>query len=78
MTQLRKMMLEELQRRNYSPDYRKSYLQDCRRLRQVLSAGLRINSDRNRSGSIKLHLLNDRKLAHARSRQHIAALRFFF
>ena len=54
MTHLRKMMLEELQRRNYSQTTTRSYLSDRRAILPSTSTSRPISSARTRSGSIRL------------------------
>ena len=77
MTQLRKMMLEELQRRNYSQTTTRSYLK--------IVAGFakhfhlppdRLGPDQIRS--YQVYLLQDRKLGVRTVGHYTAALRFFF
>jgi hypothetical protein len=77
VTQLRKMMLEELQRRNYSQTTTRSYLK--------IVAGFakhfhlppdRVGSDQIRS--YQVYLLQERKLGVRTVGHYTAALRFFF
>ena len=78
MTQLRKMMLEELQRRNYSqttvnalPEDRGVFCQAFRPSAGSARAG-------PRSAPIRSYLLKERKLGARTVGHHTAALRFFF
>src|SRR5215475_8848371 len=77
MTALRKRMLEELQRRNYSPTTIRAYLHAVEAF-----AGHFGNSpdklDQEHLRQYQLHLLHDRKLTVGTIVSHIAALRFFF
>ena len=77
MTHLRKMMLEELQRRNYSQHTTRAYV----RVVRELAAYFRQPPDRlgpEHLGQFQAHLFRERKL-HARTVvQYSAGLRFFF
>ena len=77
MTQLTKMMLEELQRRNYAQNYRKATLRSWK-----LSPNyFRQPPDQLGPEQIRayqVHLLSERKLSARTVRQHVCALRFFF
>jgi integrase/recombinase XerD len=77
VTQLRKRMLEELQRRNYSPSTIEAYLHGVEDFARHFgkSPGL-LNQEHIRQ--YQLYLLNDRKLATNTIIARIAALRFFF
>jgi integrase/recombinase XerD len=77
VTQLRKMMLEELQRRNYSKTTVNAYL------KMVESFANHFHRSPDQLGpdeirTFQLHLLNDRGQSPRTIRNHIAALRFFF
>ena len=77
MTQLRKMMLEELQRRNYSKDTIRHHL------RAVEEFANYYGKSPDKLGLTELrtyqaYLLNERKLAVGSVVNHVAALRFFF
>jgi integrase/recombinase XerD len=77
MTQLRRMMLEELQRRNYSKQTSRCYLQavaDFTRHYGRSPDKLGLNELR----SYQAYLLRDRKLAVGTVVGLVAALRFFF
>ncbi len=77
MTHLRKTMLEELERRNYSASTAGCYLrvvQDFARYFQ--QAPGRLGPDQIRS--YQAHLFRDRKLADNTVSQRLAALRFFY
>ncbi len=77
MTQLRKMTLEELQRRNYSQTTAVAYVGAIRRFAEHFHrAPDQLNSDHIRE--YQLYLVQERKL-HPRSiRLQVSALRFFF
>jgi len=77
VTQLRKLMLEELQRRNFSQTTVKSYL------RVVEDFARRFHCPPDQLGkehirSYQVHLLQERKLGVRTVRLHTSALRFFF
>jgi len=77
MTHLRKMMLDELQRRNYAQSTAEAYIHALKEFaayyhRPPDKLGLKEISQ------FQLHLLRDRKLSPQTVKQHIAALRFFF
>jgi integrase/recombinase XerD len=77
MTPLRKRMLEELQRRNYSSETIRAYLFAVK----DFAAYFRKRPDQLGQEDLRqyqLHLLNDRKLAAETIVGRIAALRFFF
>ena len=77
MTHLRKMMLEELQRRNYSEHTVRAYV----RIIRELSAHFRQPPDRLGPEHMRLfqaHLFRERKLNARTIVQYSAALRFFF
>ena len=77
MTKLRKRMLEELQRRNYSPETIRVYLLTVENFSRYFgkSPDKLEQEDMRR---YQLHLLHDRKLAVGSIIGRIAALRFFF
>ncbi len=77
MTDLRRQMLEELQRRNFSANTIQTYLrvvEDFARHCGRRPDGLTQQDMRQ----YQVHLLQDRKLAAKTVRLHIAALRFFY
>ena len=77
MTPLRQQMLEELQRRNYSPETIRAYLFAVK----DFAAYLKKRPDQLGQEHLRqyqLHLLNDRKLTVETIVGRIAALRFFF
>jgi integrase/recombinase XerD len=77
VTHLRKLMLEELQRRNYSQTTVDSYIKTVADFAKYFHQPPdRLGPDEIRS--YQLHLLNDRKQSPRTTRNHIAALRFFF
>ena len=77
MTRLRKMMLEELQRRNYSQSTVRAYI----RAVQQLAAYFHQPPDRLGPEQMRVfqaHLFRERKLNARTIVQYSAALRFFF
>jgi integrase/recombinase XerD len=77
MTKLRQRMLEELQRRNFSPTTIRGYL----RVVEDFARYFQTRPDRLSPEHIRqyqLHLLQERRLAPRTVGLHIAALRFFF
>jgi integrase/recombinase XerD len=77
VTHLRKMMLEELQRRNYSQHTTRSYI------RTVEDFARRFNRPPDRLGprhirEYQAELFQKRKLSPGSVTQHLAALRFFY
>ena len=77
MTHLRKMMLEELQRRNYSEDTTRFYI------RTVEDFSRRFNRPPDRLGprhirEYQAELFQKRKFSSNTVAQHLAALRFFY
>ena len=77
MTRLRKMMLEELERRNHSPRTTDDYI------RAVGDFARYFHHPPGRLGpqhirQYQAHLFSQRKLAPGRVTQRLAALRFFF
>ena len=77
MTHLRKMMLEELQRRNYSEDTTRFYI------RTVEDFSRRFNRPPDRLGprhirEYQAELFQKRKLSPGTVAHHLAALRFFY
>ena len=77
MTRLRQMMLEELQRRNYSKSTTRYYLQAVTDFaRHFGKAPDKLGPDELRS--YQAYLLRERKLAVGTVIARVAALRFFF
>ena len=77
MTQLRKMMLEELQRRNYSDNTARYYLSAVAEFAKYFGKSPdQLGPDDLRS--FQAHLLKERKLAVGTVIGRVAALRFFF
>src|SRR5271157_4090024 len=77
MTQLRRMMLEELQRRNYSDNTIRQYLLAVRQFAEHFDkAPDRLGPDELRT--YQAYLLRDRKLAVGTVVARVAALRFFY
>ena len=77
MTELRKRMLEELQRRNYSPTTIRYYLRVVENFaRHFGKRPDRLTQDNIRE--YQVYLLQERKLQAGTVGLHIAALRFFF
>jgi integrase/recombinase XerD len=77
VTQLRKRMLEELQRRNYSESTIESYLHAVEDFARHFGKSPEL-LDQEHIRQYHLHLVNDRKLAVNTIVGRIAALRFFF
>ena len=77
MTRLRKRMLEELQRRNYSPTTIRAYLYAVEEFTRYFGKSP-AQLDQEQLRQYQLHLLHDRKLAIGTIVGRIAALRFFF
>jgi integrase/recombinase XerD len=77
MTRLRKRMLEELQRRNYSPNTIRPYLYAVEDFARYFGESPdKLGQEHLRK--YQLHLLNDCKLTVETIVGRIAALRFFF
>ena len=77
MTQLRKMMLEELQRRNYSPKTIHNYLRTVKDFAKYFGKSPdKLGPDELRG--YQVYLLKERKLAVRTVAGRVAALRFFF
>ena len=77
MTQLRKMMLDELQRRNYAQSTVDAYVSALRDLtKHFRRPPDQLGADEIRQ--FQLHLLQDRKLATNTVKQRMAAIQFFF
>jgi len=77
MTHLRKMMLDELQRRNYAHTTAEAYVRALRNF----AAYYRVPPDRLGPKQIleyQLYLLQERKLSPKTVRQHMAAMKFFY
>ena len=77
MTRLRKMMLEELERRNYSEGTTRRYLRFVERFAQHFAKSPdKLGPDHLRS--YQAYLLKELKLCPGTVENHVAALRFFF
>ena len=77
MTHLRKMMLEELERRNYTAGTIRHYLRSVEQFAQHFGKSPeKLGLEHLRS--YQAYLLKQRKLDPASVEQHISALRFFF
>lgn len=77
MTHLRKMMLEELERRNYSAGTTRHYLRFVERFAQHFGKSPdKLGPDHLRS--YQAYLLRELKLCPGSVENHVAALRFFF
>ena len=77
MTNLRKRLLEELQRRNYSPSTIRGYLQAVEQFAKHFGKSPdKLGPDELRS--YQAYLLTERKLAVGSVVARVAALRFFF
>jgi len=77
VTHLRKMMLEELQRRNYAQSTAEAYILALKELARYH----RVPPDRLRPQQIReyqVHLLRDRKLSPQTVKQRMAGIRFFY
>jgi len=77
VTHLRKMMLEELQRRNFAKTTVQYYLQAVEEFAAYFGKPPdQLNQDHLRQ--YQAHLLTERKLQPRTARLHVCALRFFF
>lgn len=77
MTRLRKMMLEELQRRNYAQNTVRTYIKIVERFaRHFGRSPDRLGPDQIRE--YQVHLFRDRHLSAGTVEQHVAALRFLY
>ena len=77
MTRLRKMMLEELERRNYSAETTRRYMRYVERFAQHFGKSPdKLGPDHLRS--YQAYLLREFKLCPGSVENHVAALRFFF
>ncbi len=77
MTPLRQRMLDELQRRNFSPSTIRGYIRSVR----DFAAYFHRPPDQlgpEEVGQFQLHMLRDQKLATGTVANRLAALRFFF
>ena len=78
MTHLRKMMLEELQRRNYAETTIRCYIRDCRRFRSTYFHRPPDQLGPGAYSRIPSRSVPGRKLAPNTVTQRLAALRFFY
>jgi len=77
VTRLRKMMLEELQRRNYAQSTVRTYIKIVERFAKHFGRSPeRLGADHLRE--YQVHLFQERHLAPGTVQQHVAALRFFY
>jgi integrase/recombinase XerD len=77
VTRLRKMMLEELERRNYSADTTRRYMRFVERFAQHFGKSPdKLGPDHLRS--YQAYLFKERKLCPGTVENHVAALRFFY
>ena len=77
MTHLRKMMLEELERRNYSETTKECYIHAVEDFARYFNrAPDRLGPEHIRQ--FQVHLFTERKMAPNTVNQRLAALRFFF
>ena len=77
MTHLRKIMLEELERRNYSTGTKRRYLRFVERFAKHFGKSPdKLGPEHLRS--YQAYLLRERKLCPGTVENHVAALRFFF
>ena len=77
MTHLRRVMLEELQRRNYAKTTIEYYVRAVERFAKHFNRSPdRLNQDHLRA--YQAHLLRERALAPRTVKLHVSALRFFF
>lgn len=77
MTRNRRLMLDELQRRNYATSTVETYLKILEEFSQYFHrAPDRLGANEIRQ--YQAHLFRDRRLSSRTVRQHVAALRFFF
>ena len=77
MTRLRQRMLEDLQRRNYSPDTIRGYILAVKQFAEYFSRSPeRLGAEEIRR--YQLYLLHERKLALGTVKNHISALRFLY
>lgn len=77
MTQLRKRMLEELQRRNYSPATARGYILAVKQFAEYFGKSPdRLGAEHLRR--FQLYLLQEKKLAPGTVEMRMSALRFFF
>ena len=77
MTQLRQMVLDELQRRNYAEITIKNYLRIIDDFARYCGQPIE-KLGPNHIRAYQAHLFRDRKLASKTVRQHVAALRFVY
>ena len=77
MTHLRKRMLEELQRRNYSPATSRGYVLAVKQFAEYFGKSPDLLG-REEVRRFQLHLLNEKKLAPGTVLTRMSALRFFY
>lgn len=77
MTELRRRMLEELQRRNFSPNTIQTYLRVIEDFARHCGKRPDLLTQQDMR-QYQVHLLRERKLAAKTVRLHVAALRFFY
>ncbi|MCZ2080415.1 MAG: phage integrase N-terminal SAM-like domain-containing protein [Bryobacterales bacterium] len=77
MTRLRKLMLEELQRRNYAQNTVRAYLKIVEKFAEHFGRSPeRLGPEQIRE--YQVHLFRDRHLSPGTVEQHVAALRFLY
>jgi integrase/recombinase XerD len=77
MTRLRQRMLEELQRRNYSPSTTRGYILAVKQFAECFGKPPdRLGAEEVRR--FQLYLLNEKKLAASTVEIRMSALRFFY
>jgi len=77
VTRLRQRMLEEIQRRNYSPETTRSYIHAVKQFAEYFgkSPG-KLGAEEIRR--YQLYLLNEKKYTAGSVKVHMSALRFFY
>jgi len=77
VTRLRQRMLEEIQRRNYSPETTRSYIHAVKQFAEYFGTSPeKLGAEEIRR--YQLYLLNEKKCAAGSAKVHMSALRFFY